>query len=134
MKRSSILGALAVAGAAAAARPALAANSSQMGPPAHTEGPRVFARYDQVELDAAYDQSFYAPLQAQIQARRAANSKLVLARMGDRIRIAARATTQSTPKPVQLIEATSYNHFEVEESLGNPYGPKGRAALAFVNA
>jgi arylformamidase len=37
-------------------------------------------------------------------------------------------------KPLQLIEATSYNHFEMEESLENPYGPNGRAALAFVNA
>ncbi len=82
MKRSSILGALAVATAAAGARPALAADACLIGPPPHAEGPRVFAGYDQVELDAAYDQSAYAPLQAQIQARRAANSKLVLARLG----------------------------------------------------
>jgi arylformamidase len=88
MKRSSILGAFAVAGAAVSARPALAANSCLIGPPAHVEGPRVFAGYDQVELDAAYDQSAYAPLSAQIQARRAANSKLVLARLGDPTRIA----------------------------------------------
>jgi arylformamidase len=83
MKRSSMLGALAVAGAAAGARPALAADACLVGPPAHVEGPRVYANYDQVELDAAYDQNVYAPLQAQIQARRSANSKLVLARLGD---------------------------------------------------
>jgi arylformamidase len=83
MKRSSMLGALAVAGAAAGARPALAADSCQIGPPAHVAGPRVYANYDQVELDAAYDQNAYAPLNAQIQARRTANSKLVLARLGE---------------------------------------------------
>jgi len=33
-------------------------------------------------------------------------------------------------KPVQLIVADGYNHFEIMESLSNPYGPFGRAALA----
>jgi hypothetical protein len=32
-------------------------------------------------------------------------------------------------KPVELIEAANYNHFEMVESLGNPYG---RAALALM--
>jgi arylformamidase len=32
-------------------------------------------------------------------------------------------------KPVELIEAPSFNHFEMCESLGNPYGPNGLAAL-----
>ena len=31
-----------------------------------------------------------------------------------------------------LIEAAGYNHFEMSESLGNPYGPAGRAALALI--
>jgi len=31
-----------------------------------------------------------------------------------------------------LIEAPGYNHFEMSESLGNPYGPAGRAALALM--
>ena len=31
-------------------------------------------------------------------------------------------------KPVELIEAPNFNHFEMCESLGNPYGPNGRAA------
>jgi arylformamidase len=35
-------------------------------------------------------------------------------------------------KPVELIVAENYNHFETEESLGNPYGPNGRAALALM--
>ena len=32
-------------------------------------------------------------------------------------------------KPVELIVAEGYNHFEVQETLGNPYGPMGYAAL-----
>jgi len=35
-------------------------------------------------------------------------------------------------KPVELIEAANYNHFEMNESVGNPYGPNGRAALALM--
>jgi arylformamidase len=35
-------------------------------------------------------------------------------------------------KPVQLIEATGYNHFEMAESLGHPFGPNGRAALTMM--
>ena len=35
-------------------------------------------------------------------------------------------------KPVELIEGPNYNHFEMCESLGNPYGPNGRAALALM--
>jgi arylformamidase len=33
---------------------------------------------------------------------------------------------------VQLIEAPNYHHLEMVESLGNPYGPNGRAALALM--
>jgi len=43
------------------------------------------------------------------------------------------AAVKAAGKPVQLIEAASYNHFEMGESLGNPYGPNGRAALAMMN-
>jgi len=32
-------------------------------------------------------------------------------------------------KRVELIAAEGYNHFEIAETLGNPYGPVGRAAL-----
>jgi arylformamidase len=39
---------------------------------------------------------------------------------------------QAAGKQAQLIEAASYNHFEMLESLGNPYGPNGRAALALM--
>jgi arylformamidase len=42
------------------------------------------------------------------------------------------AAVKAAGKPVQLIEAPSYDHFEMAESLGNPYGPNGRAALAMM--
>ncbi|MGQ0546499.1 MAG: alpha/beta hydrolase [Betaproteobacteria bacterium] len=32
-------------------------------------------------------------------------------------------------KPVSLILAEGYNHFEIADTLGNPYGPVGRAVL-----
>lgn len=35
-------------------------------------------------------------------------------------------------KSCKLIEAPHYNHFEMGESFGNPYGPSGRAALAMM--
>jgi arylformamidase len=42
------------------------------------------------------------------------------------------AAVQAAGKPVQLIEAPNYAHLEMCESLGNPYGPNGRAALAMM--
>ena len=35
-------------------------------------------------------------------------------------------------KPVELIVAPNYNHFELGDSLSNPYGPNGRVALALM--
>lgn len=42
------------------------------------------------------------------------------------------AAMKAAGKPVELIVAENFNHFETEESLGNPYGPNGRAALALM--
>ena len=39
------------------------------------------------------------------------------------------AAARGARKPVQLIVAEAYNHFEVIETLANPYGQLGRAAL-----
>jgi arylformamidase len=39
---------------------------------------------------------------------------------------------KATGKPVELIEAPNFNHFEMVESLGNPYGPNGLAALRMM--
>jgi len=35
-------------------------------------------------------------------------------------------------KPVELIVAPNHNHYELQETLGNPYGWAGRAALAMM--
>jgi arylformamidase len=43
------------------------------------------------------------------------------------------AALGATSKPVQLILAPGYNHFEIAETIGNPYGAFGRAALAQMN-
>jgi arylformamidase len=98
MKRSMMLGGLAVAGAGLAARPARAADTCPIGPPPHVQGPSVYRNYDQVELDAAYDQGAYAPLNAQQQARRDANSALVRARLGEPLTLAY------GPTPVETVD------------------------------
>ena len=67
--------------AAIPAIPALA-EECRIGPPAHEKGPLVWMDMDQVELDAAYDQSFYAPLLRQDIARWASNSESVRTRLG----------------------------------------------------
>ena len=42
------------------------------------------------------------------------------------------AAVQVAGKAAELIEAPEYNHFDLSYSLGNPYGPNGRAALALM--
>lgn len=42
------------------------------------------------------------------------------------------SAVKTAGKPVELIEAPSFNHFEMCESLGNPYGPNGLAALKLM--
>jgi arylformamidase len=42
------------------------------------------------------------------------------------------AAVKAAGKPVELIEAPNFNHFEMVESLGNPYGPNGLAALKLM--
>ena len=42
------------------------------------------------------------------------------------------AAVKKAGKQVELIEAPSFNHFEMCESLGNPYGPNGLAALRMM--
>lgn len=69
------------AAAATLAAPALA-EECHIGPPAHPQGPSVWLNLDQVELDAAYDQSFYAPLARQSIARAKSNSELARQRLG----------------------------------------------------
>ena len=40
------------------------------------------------------------------------------------------AAVQAAGKPVQLLVGEGYNHFEIVETLGHPYGVLGRAVLA----
>jgi arylformamidase len=42
------------------------------------------------------------------------------------------ASVKTAGKPARLIETPNYAHLEMVESLGNPYGPNGRAALALM--
>ena len=53
------------------------------GPPPHEKGPRVFLDYDQIELDAAYDQAIYQPNILQLNKRWASNSARTRARIGE---------------------------------------------------
>jgi arylformamidase len=83
LSRRMVLG-----GAAALAAAPAFANECHIGPPAHQKGPVVFNGMDQVELDAAYDQIFYSPLQRQVLKRYAVNSEDVRRRLGDPQRVA----------------------------------------------
>jgi arylformamidase len=56
--------------------------STQAPAAARVKGPRVWLDLDQAELDAAYDQSAYAPNREQVLARNATNSDGVRARLG----------------------------------------------------
>jgi arylformamidase len=67
---------------AVAAQPVLAQTACVVGPPPHPKGPPVFLDYDQVELDAAYDQASYAPNREQLLKRWASNSEQTRLRLG----------------------------------------------------
>jgi arylformamidase len=71
--------------AALAASPALA-EECRIGPPVHEKGPLVWMDMDQVELDASYDQAFYAPLRLQIINRHASSSEEARRRIGQPVR------------------------------------------------
>jgi acetyl esterase/lipase len=58
----------------------------QLGPSPHQKGPLVWMDMDQIELDAAYDQRFYAPMGDQIQKRVASINNAVRARLGEPLR------------------------------------------------
>ena len=42
------------------------------------------------------------------------------------------AALKSAGKPVELVVGEGYNHFELNETLANPYGALGRAVLAQI--
>jgi arylformamidase len=43
------------------------------------------------------------------------------------------AAVRAAGKPVQLSIGPGYNHYETQETLGNPYGFMGRPALTMMN-
>jgi arylformamidase len=65
-----------------AAQPDLTQSPPVAGPPPHAKGPLVFLDYDQVELDAAYNQAAYAPNMQQLLKRWASNSEQIRTRLG----------------------------------------------------
>jgi arylformamidase len=67
---------------ASAVAAAVAGSAAAQQPEARVKGPRVWLDMDQVELDAAYDQSVYAPNLQQLIKRYATNSEAVRARLG----------------------------------------------------
>jgi arylformamidase len=71
-----------------AAKSAIAQQECEIGPPPHAKGPLVFLDYDQIELDAAYDQAAYAPNRQQVLRRWASNSAATRARLGPPQRVA----------------------------------------------
>jgi arylformamidase len=93
LSRRAVLG----TAAALAATPALAAGCP-IGPPAHEKGPKVWMDMDQVELDAAYDQTAYAPLINQIQKRFATSSVTTRTRLGAPKRLAY------GPTPIEALD------------------------------
>jgi arylformamidase len=72
---------------AVTATPALA-QECQIGPPKHHQGRPVFLEYDQLELDASYDQAYYEPLIGQVSQRLSSNSDAMRARIGAPQRVA----------------------------------------------
>jgi arylformamidase len=64
-----------------------AAQGKVLGPPPHPKGPKVFLDYDQVELDAAYDQTVYEPDIDQLAAKLASDSDVVRQHLGQPQRI-----------------------------------------------
>ena len=44
------------------------------------------------------------------------------------------AALRAANRTVELLVGQNYNHFEIAETLGSPYGVLGRAALAQIGA
>src|SRR5579875_4103354 len=84
--------------AAMIASTAARADDCHIGPPPHNAGPHVWMNMDQTELDAAYDQSFYAPLLRQILKRYASSSRLARERLGPPKRVSY------GPTPVEALD------------------------------
>jgi arylformamidase len=123
------------AAASLVAAPAFA-EECRIGPAPHDQGPSVFLNYDQVELDAAYDQDFYAPLGAQVRARYKTNSEAVRERLGQPLR------ESYGPTEVEKLDVYKTSHANAPVFvfihggawLGGSASDYGFSAELFVNA
>jgi arylformamidase len=91
VSRRTLLGGLAATMAVAALRPVLAQQMETHMPPGTAPKPKgtlVFLDYDKEEIDAAYDQSLWAPNQAEVAKRNAQKSAAAVARLGPPRRLA----------------------------------------------
>ena len=82
MTRRALLGAGTAAAMIATVGTGLAQQPAPPPPAPRVKGPRVWLDMDQIELDAAYDQSVYAPNLQQVVKRWATNSEGVRTRLG----------------------------------------------------
>ena len=94
MSRRTMLGTT----AAMVATPAFA-DGCQVGPPQHHKGPLVFMDYDQLELDASYDQRYYEPLIADVSKRLSSNSDAFGSTRMPRASVAIRSVSLSGAIP-----------------------------------
>jgi len=131
ISRRSLLG----TAAAITATPTLAA-SCPIGPPPHKKGSKVWMDMDQVELDAAYDQSAYAPLIGQIQKRLASSSETTRARLGAPKRLAYGSTPVEALDlyPAKTPNAPIFVYMHGGRWLLGSAKDSGFAADLFVNA
>jgi arylformamidase len=110
---------------AMAATPAFA-EGCPVGPPQHHKGPLVFMDYDQLELDASYDQVYYEPLIAQVSQRLDSNSDATRARIGSPQRAAY------GPTEVEKLDIYRTSRPNAPVFVFIHGGPNGRAALALM--
>ena len=108
---------------------------AQSAPATGEKGPIVWLDMDQKALDDAYDQSVYAPNDAQIRKRRIANSQLVRQRLGEPKRFAYGSTpiegldvfTAAKPNAPQYRihvsdAGASMSQVQVQNAQGSPEG------------
>ena len=98
MTRRAFLGAGIAGAMIATAGTGLAQQPAPAPPAPRVKGPRVWLDMDQTELDAAYDQSVYAPNLQQVVKRWATNSEGVRARLGAPQRYAY------GPTPIEVLD------------------------------
>lgn len=118
-----------------AASPAIA-EQCPIGPPSHEKGPLVWMDYDQVELDAAYDQLQYAPLMGQNIKRLASLSEEARGRLGQPLRrqYGETATEQLDIYRTKRPNAPVFVFLHGGAWLGGEAKNNGFAAELFVNA